>query len=189
MIAVDKTLISDDILNVRFICDLEKCHGACCVEGDAGAPLDEEEISILEDCLDEVKPYMVPDGIEVVEKNGVFDYDMFGHFVTPLVHDKECAFVYFEEGTAFCAIEKAYREGKIPFVKPISCHLYPIRISGYKNFEALNYHEWPICDQALKKGMVNNVPLYVFLKEPLIRKYGEAWYAELLNTIAESSKD
>jgi hypothetical protein len=183
MIAVDKTLISDDIISVKFVCDLNKCLGACCVEGDAGAPLEEDEISIIEDAIDEIKPYMVPDGIEVVEKNGVFDYDMFGHFVTPLVHDRECAFVYFKDGTVYCAIEKAFLEGKISFQKPISCHLYPIRISGYTGLEALNYHEWPICHVALKKGEVNNVPLYVFLKEALIRKYGIAWYEQLVHTI------
>jgi hypothetical protein len=183
MIAVDKTLISDDIITVKFICNLDKCLGACCVDGDAGAPLEEDEISIIEDAIDEIKPYMVQDGIEVIEKNGVFDYDMFGHFVTPLVHDRECAFVYFENEIAFCAIEKAYREGKISFCKPISCHLYPIRTSGYRDFEALNYHEWPICDEALKNGKVNNVPLYVFLKDALTRKYGQEWYDELVKTI------
>jgi len=183
MIAIENTLVSDDLYDVKFICDLEKCHGACCVEGDAGAPLEEEEISLIEDAIDEIKPYMVPDGIEVIEKNGVFDYDMFGHFVTPLVRDRECAFVYFEEGTASCAIEKAFHEGKIPYAKPISCHLYPIRVSGYTGFEALNYHEWPICDVALIKGKVNNIPLYIFLKEALIRKYGLNWYEQLSGAI------
>jgi len=185
MIAVENTLISDDILNVKFICDVEKCHGACCVEGDAGAPLEEEEIALIEDAIDEIKPFMVPDGIEMIEKNGAFDYDMFGHFVTPLVHDRECAFVYFENDIARCAIEKAYQEGKIPFAKPISCNLYPIRISGYKTLEALNYHEWPICHDALKCGTKNNVPLYIFLKDALIRKYGKKWYNTLLETIGK----
>ena len=183
MIAIQSTLISDDICDVKFICDLEKCHGACCVEGDAGAPLEVEENSLIEDAMDEIKPYMVPHGIEVIEKNGVFDYDMFGHFVTPLVHDRECAFVYFEEGTARCAIEKAFLDGKIAFVKPVSCHLYPIRVSGYQGFEALNYHDWPICDVALIKGKVKDVPLYVFLKDALIRKYGKDWYEQLVETI------
>jgi len=159
MIAIEHTLISDDIRDVCFICDLEKCKGACCVEGDAGAPLEEEEISVMEDALDDIKPYMTEEGREVVEKGGIFDYDMFGHFVTPLVHDHECVFVYFENGIAFCAIEKAYNEGKIQFQKPVSCHLYPIRLSGYNDFSALNYHEWHICNEALKKGRINKVPL------------------------------
>jgi len=183
MIAIEKTLISDDLRDIRFICDLEKCHGACCVEGDAGAPLEEEEISLLEDEIQEIKPFMTADGIEVIEKNGVFDYDMFGHFVTPLVHDRECAFVYFEEGIARCAIEKAFQEGKIPFAKPVSCHLYPVRIGKYKDFEAVNYHEWHICHEALRKGKMNNVPLVVFLKDALVRKFGEAWYNQLLAEI------
>lgn len=183
MIAVENILVSDDIRNIKFVCDLSKCHGACCVEGDAGAPLEEEEISLIEDAIDEIKAYMVPDGIAVIEKNGVFDYDMFGHFVTPLVHDQECAFVYFEENVAKCAIEKAFGEGRIPFAKPVSCHLYPVRISGSNSFEAVNYHEWHICHDALKNGNKNDVPLYVFLKDALVRKYGPGWYNSLLECI------
>lgn len=183
MISIENTLISDDLRDIRFVCDLEKCKGACCVEGDAGAPLEEEEIAWLEDAIEDIKPYMVPDGIEVVEKDGVFDYDMFGHFVTPLVKDRECAFVYFEQGTALCAIEKAYQEGKISFAKPVSCHLYPARISGYKGFDAVNYHEWHICHEALIKGKHLDVPLYVFLKDALIRKYGSEWYEQLVKSI------
>lgn len=180
MMNVNNILVSDDIKDVCFVCDLSKCKGTCCVEGDAGAPLEEEEISLLEDYLEEIYPYMLPGGIEVVKNTGVFDYDMFGHFVTPLVNDRECAFVYFEEGIARCAIEKAYQEGKIPFAKPVSCHLYPIRISGTKDFEAVNYHEWKICDPALENGYKNKVPLYIFLKDSLIRKYGKQWYHQLV---------
>ncbi len=183
MIAVENALVSDDIRNIKFVCDLSKCLGACCVEGDAGAPLEEEEISLIEDAIDEIKPFMVPEGIAVIEKDGVFDYDMYGHFVTPLVHDQECAFVYFDKDIASCAIEKAYQEGKIPFAKPISCHLYPARISGDPGFEAINYHEWHICHEALKNGKKNDVPLYVFLKDALIRKYGSAWYSSLIESI------
>lgn len=189
MMNVNNILVSDDIKDVCFVCDLAKCKGACCVEGDAGAPLEEEEISLLEDYIEDIYPYMLPGGIEVVKNMGVFDYDMFGHFVTPLVNDRECAFVYFEEGIARCAIEKAYQEGKIPFAKPVSCHLYPIRISGTKDFEAVNYHEWNICDPALEKGCHLKTPLYAFLREPLIRKYGEKWYNDLLETIETSRKD
>ena len=176
MIVLDKILISDDLRSVHFCCDLQKCKGACCVEGDAGAPLDEEEISLLEDHLEQIKPYMLADGIETVEKTGVFDYDAEGTFVTPLVHEKECAFVYFESGIARCSIEKAYQEKKIPFPKPVSCHLYPARIKELHEGEALNYHIWNICSKALESGMKLKLPLYRFLEEALIRRYGRNWY-------------
>ncbi|MFZ4547843.1 MAG: DUF3109 family protein [Bacteroidales bacterium] len=180
MIAIDKTLISDDLRTECFACDLTACKGECCVDGDAGAPLEEEEISILEDSLDEIKPYMTQEGLEVVELGGLFDYDMFGHYVTPLVNGRECAFVYRENGIALCAIEKANKEGKIEYLKPISCHLYPVRINKFKDFDAVNYHEWHICKPAVLNGKKNNVPLYIFLKDSLIRKYSEEWYNELV---------
>jgi len=183
MIIVGNCNISDDIRDVCFVCDVKKCLGACCVEGDAGAPLEMEEISELEDYIDEIKPYMLDSGIEVVEASGVFDYDAEGSFVTPLVNDRECAFVYFEDGIAKCAIEKAWEEKKQPFQKPVSCHLYPIRINSHEHFDALNYHKWPICKDALRKGRKLGVPMYKFLKEPLIRKYGKQWYDMLVKEI------
>lgn len=180
MIAIDNTLNSDDLHKICFVCDLTKCKGACCVEGDAGAPLEEHEISELEDALDYIIPFMRPDGVKAVEQTGVFDFDSFGHYVTPLINDAECAFVIFsEDGTAACAIEKAWEAGKSTFRKPVSCHLYPIRISKYKDFDAVNYHEWHICRPALEHGKKLNVPVYVFLKDSLIRKYGEKWYENL----------
>ena len=183
MISLEKTLISDDLKEVFFCCDLAKCKGACCVEGDAGAPLEEEEISFLEDYIDEIKPYMVPGGIAEVEELGVFDYDAEGKFVTPLVAGNECVFVYFEEGVARCAIEKAYQEKKIPFAKPISCHLYPIRIKCTPENDLLNYHKWPICQQALIKGHNEKMPLYRFLEGALIRRYGRTWYNKLVKLL------
>ena len=179
MISIDKTLVSEDIVKVHFMCDLSACFGDCCVEGDEGAPLEEEEIGIIEDALDQIIPYMRPEGIEVVDKLGVFDYGVDGDYVTPLVNGKECAFVYFENNISFCAIEKAHREGKIDFVKPISCHLYPIRITEYADFDAINYHHWPVCNPARKHGEKMGIPVYKMLKEPLIRKYGEDWYQQL----------
>ncbi|MBN2638339.1 MAG: DUF3109 family protein [Bacteroidales bacterium] len=180
MIIIDDTLVSENLRKVHFICDLGKCHGDCCVEGDAGAPLEEDEISILEDVVEEVKPYMTPEGLAVVEKNGVFDYDIDGSYVTPLVNDRECAFVYFENGISFCAIEKAWSEGKIDFKKPISCHLYPVRLQELaSDTTAVNYDQWDICKAALLKGKEEQVPVYQFLKEPLIRKFGEEWYKKL----------
>jgi hypothetical protein len=182
MISIDNTIISDDLNEVCFVCDLKKCKGACCVEGDAGAPLDTEEISILEDEIEVIKPYMRAEGITVVDEVGVFEMDAWGNMVTPLVNKRECAFVYFEEDIAFCAIEKAWEMKKLKFQKPISCHLYPVRINRYTDFDAVNYQRWHICEKALVNGKRLNVKVYEFLKEPLIRKYGLKWYKELLIT-------
>ncbi|MCK9421007.1 MAG: DUF3109 family protein [Bacteroidales bacterium] len=179
MIALDTTLISDEIATTFFFCDLEQCKGACCVEGDAGAPLDEEEISLLEDHIEDIKPFMVPAGIREIEEMGVFDYDAEGKFVTPLVNGKECVFVFFEQGIARCAVEQAYQNKKIPFPKPISCHLYPIRIKPTPFNDLLNYHKWPICRKALEKGYKEKIPLYRFLEGALIRKYGRNWFNRL----------
>ncbi|MDP4280693.1 MAG: DUF3109 family protein [Bacteroidota bacterium] len=179
MYKIGTTLVSDELRTVHFCCDLAKCKGACCVEGDAGAPLEEEEISFLEDFIDEIKPFMTPGGVTEVENNGVFDYDSFGVYVTPLINGKECAYIYFDSGIARCAIEKAYTEKKIPFPKPISCHLYPVRLIKIEEGEGVNYHKWYICQSALDKGLKENLPLYRFLETALIRKYGKEWYKEL----------
>ena len=183
MIVIDHTIVSDEIRDIRFSCDLDKCLGACCVEGDAGAPLEEEEISQLEDGIEAIKPFMHKEGIEVVKNMGVFDFDASGEYVTPLINDCDCAYVYYENGIARCAIEKAYEEKAIDFQKPISCHLYPIRISKHKDFEGVNYHKWYICSPACTLGKKTGLPLYKFLKEPLIRKYGEEWYKKLVKEI------
>ena len=179
MIAIDNTIISDDLFRVNFICHLHRCHGSCCIAGDAGAPLEEAEISLLEDHLDELKPFLTERGLETISRQGVFDYDMAGNFVTPLVNDGECAYAGFEQGIAYCTIERAREKGKIGFDKPLSCHLYPVRITKYENFEAVNYQKWGICKPALKLGNRNGMPLYRFLKKPLVRKYGENWYHQL----------
>jgi hypothetical protein len=183
MISIGNTIVSEEVIKKQFSCDLHACHGECCVQGDSGAPLEEEEISIIEDLLDDIEPFMTEAGKEVVRLKGVFDYDEDGDFVTTLVNDRECAFVYFENDIALCAIEKAYREGKINYYKPISCHLYPIRISKYSGFEAINYHKWEICDLALLKGKKEKVALYEYVKEPLIRKYGAEWYEKLVQEV------
>ncbi len=179
MIKLLNSLISDDLKEVSFACDIEKCKGACCIEGDAGAPLEEEEISLLEDYMDRIKPYMVSAGIEEVEQMGVFDYDAEGKFVTPLVSGRECVFVFTENGIARCAIEKAYQEKAIPFPKPLSCHLYPVRIKKAGRTDLVNYHEWPICSDAVENGKKLDLPLYRFLEEALVRKYGKPWYDRL----------
>jgi hypothetical protein len=179
MIVVDNILVSDDLYLVRFSCNLPKCLGACCVGGDAGAPLEEEEISILEDEFEKYKPYMTERGIRTVEEHGVLDYDIYGKFVTPLVNDGECAFANFEGGIAHCAIERAFFDQKTRFRKPVSCHLYPVRITEYDQFTAVNYHKWNICKPALKKGNRDGIPLYKFLKTALVRRFGEDWYQRL----------
>jgi hypothetical protein len=179
MIIIDNTSVSDDLYLVKFSCQLQRCLGACCVAGDAGAPMDEEEISILEDDLDVIKPYMTEQGINTVDERGVFDYDIHGKFVTSLVNDGECAFANFKDGIAYCSIEKAYSEGRTKFRKPVSCHLYPVRITVYQNFMAVNYEKWNICKPALKIGNRDGVPLYKFLKPALVRKFGLIWYDKL----------
>lgn len=181
MIAIDKTLISEDVLEKKFVCDLNACKGECCVAGASGAPLDKEELPILDSVLEEVKPYMNKKGLMAIENSGAYVIDSDGDYTTTLVSSEaECAFVYFDENKiAKCAIEKAYLEGKIKWKKPISCHLYPIRISKHKHYDAVNYSKWNICKPACECGKKLDVPVYKFLKEPLIRKYGKNWYKEL----------
>ncbi len=189
MYIVNETLVSDELKNVYFSCDLSQCHGNCCVEGDAGAPLEEEEISVLEDIIDEIKPYMSEQGVKVIEKTGIFDYDADGTYVTPLINDRECAFAVFENGIAFCAIEKAWKEKKISFQKPISCHLYPVRLAQVGQYIAVNYDRWDICQAALLKGKREKVPLYEYLKTPLIRRFGNAWYNQLKKEMEEREEN
>lgn len=179
MIAIDNTIVSEHLLEKKFVCDLNACKGECCVAGDSGAPLEEAEIAILEDVLDEVKPYLPADGIAAVEKQGVFVIDDDGDYTTPLVEGQRCAFTYFENGLAKCGIEKAFYADKIKWKKPISCNLYPVRITKYKDYDAVNFHQWSICEPACACGEKLNVPVYVFLREPLINKYGEGWYKQL----------
>lgn len=180
MIANKNVIISDDIITEKFVCDLQKCKGACCVEGDAGAPLEIEELAIIESVFDRVKKYMNEKGITAVEKEGMYVVDSEGDYTTPCVDgNKECAYVIFENGITQCAFEKAYNDGTIDFKKPISCHLYPIRITKYKDYDALNYDRWTICASACLLGVELKIPVYVFLKDALIRKYGSEWYQAL----------
>ena len=185
MISIDDTLISDELIQTRFVCDLKACKGACCVEGDSGAPLEEEELGILDDIYHEVKPYMVEEGIAEVEKQGRYIVDADGDFVTPLVNNRQCVYVYYDEhGVTKCAIEKAYLDGKIPYKKPISCHLFPVRLTKYSSFTAVNIQSLEICKAAFTCGNKLQVPVYRFLKEPLIRKFGNDWY-EALDAVAK----
>ena len=179
MIAVDNTLVSPEIFDKKFVCDLAACKGECCVEGVSGAPLEKEEIEIMEQALDKVKPYMTEKGLKAVLKQGVYVIDEDRELTTPLIDGGECAFVYRDNGIVKCAFEKAYLNGETTFKKPISCHLYPIRITYQKGIEKVEYHKWKICKPACKNGENLNVSVYKFLREPLERKFGPLWFSKL----------
>ena len=178
---VGGVLLSSDILTERFCCDYEKCKGICCVEGDAGAPVTMDEIGGIEDALDVVWGDLCASAQSVIDRQGVAYTDRDGDLVTSIVGGRDCVFTcYGEGGTCLCALEKAYRAGRCSFCKPISCALYPIREKQFGGgLVGLNYHRWKICEDAVKKGRELDLPLYKFLKEPLIRRFGEAWYLEL----------
>lgn len=185
MILIENTVISDDIADKLFVCNLDKCKGACCVEGDLGAPLEEVELPILDEIYEAVKPYLSKEGIEAIEKHGKYILDEEGDYSTTTINNRECAYaIYDEKGILKCGIEQAYLDDKIDFKKPISCHLYPIRVTNYDEFHALNYDRWSICSPACELGEQLSVPVYKFLKEPLIRAFGEDWYAELEKEIS-----
>ena len=179
MIEIDDKIISREIFQKKFICDLNSCKGSCCVEGDSGAPLLKSEIKELEKVYPLVKQYMTEEGKNVIDNTGVYVIDQEGDLTTPLIDNKQCAFVFEDNGISKCSIEKAYAENKINFKKPISCHLYPIRITSYKKFDAINYEANEICSSACKLGQEMQVSVFKFLKEPLIRKYGKDFYNEL----------
>lgn len=191
MIQIDDKLISEDIFSEEFVCNLTKCKGACCVEGDVGAPLESDERQILDEIFPKIRPFLTPEGIEAIEQQGTWTTDpMDGDFVTPMVEDRECAYVtYDDKGITKCGIEKAYEAGAVDWQKPISCHLYPIRAKEYSTFTALNYHEWPICNDACILGRELKVPVYKFLKTPLTRKYGPEFYTVLCEAAEEWEKE
>jgi len=174
MLQIGTAIVSFDVLEKRFECDLAQCKGMCCVHGESGAPLEDSEVAILQEIYPKIKPYMTFAGIAVVEQHGVYDTDIDYDKITPLIGASEdCAYSYKENGIAHCAIEKAFTKGEIDFRKPVSCHLYPIRVTKYDEFDAVNCHHWDVCRKT------ENKPMYVFLKEPLIRKFGVEWYDEL----------
>lgn len=181
MIVIDDTYISEDIAEEHFVCDLQKCKGACCVEGDLGAPLDQEELAIIDEIYPIVSEYMSGEGKYTVENEGKYILDEDGDYSTTTINGRECVFaIYDNQGTLKCAIEQAYLDKKISYKKPISCHLYPIRIKRYdQKYVTLNYDRWSICSPACSLGEKLKVPVYKFLKEPLIRTFGEQWYQQL----------
>ena len=178
MIIVGNSIVSDDIADCRFSCDCSVCHGACCVDGDSGAPLLENEVAELERVLPQALPLLTPEGRAAIEKQGVAVRDNEGDLGTPLINGSACAYItYAPDGTALCALQHLY--------KPVSCHLYPIRVEDYGEFTAVNYHRWDICRCAIGHGE----PLYRYLKEPLIRRFGCEWYDELIEQIKQRDHD
>ena len=180
MLQIGDTIISMDVIESQFICDLCKCKGQCCVDGDAGAPLEEEENDKINEILPIIWDELSSKAQELITKQGISYRDYDGELVTSIIKGKECVFTYFDEnGVCKCVLDTAYRDGRISFPKPISCHLYPIRLQKYKDFTAVNYHNSSVCNPAVKLGKKEGVALYKFLKEPLIRKFGEEWYMEV----------
>ncbi|MBX7241347.1 MAG: DUF3109 family protein [Bacteroidia bacterium] len=179
MIIEDK-LVSGEVTEELFACDLSKCKGACCVQGDLGAPLEKSELKILEEIYPEVEPYLREEGKFAILDQGTSVYDTTGNYSTPLVNGRECAYVVFDKNkVALCGIENAYFDGKISFRKPVSCHLYPIRIKKTKQMEAVNYERWDVCSEACVRGAKEGIKVYEFVKDALIRKYGQNFYDEL----------
>lgn len=186
MIFIENIAVSNEIVEENFACDIARCKGECCVAGDSGAPLEMAELEILKAIYADVAPYLSEAGREAIAQQGVFVEDYPDDFSTPLIHGGACAYTIFSpDGVAMCGIEQAYYDGKITFKKPISCHLYPIRISKMGDYEALNYHRWNICKAACKRGNKENIRVYEFLEEALTRKYG----AEFYQTLSEVAKN
>ena len=187
MFQLGKTIVSEDLLEKEFVCNLTACKGSCCIDGDAGAPLSLEETQILESIYPKVKSFLRKEGIAAIEAQGTWIKGVDGDLETPLIDGKDCAYVMFDGKTALCGIEQAYNQGIIDWKKPISCHLYPVRVKDFTEFTAVNYDKWDICDPACSLGQELEVPVYKFVKEALVRKFGEDWYAEL-EKVAEDMK-
>lgn len=180
MLQIQNALVSLDLAEEFFCCDLDQCLGACCIEGDAGAPVTPEEIMKLEEVLPDIKADLMPRAVEAIEEEGVAYTDEEGDLVTTIIDGRNCAFsCYAEGGKCLCAIDKAYREGRVGWRKPISCYLYPLRLTEYPTFTAVNYHRWKICRSAVANGKRLGIRLYQAMKEPLIARFGPEWYAEL----------
>lgn len=180
MLQIQNTIVTLDLAEEFFCCDLEKCLGACCIEGDAGAPVTIDEVAKIEEVLPVVEPEMLPRAVEEVRQNGVAYVDQEGDLVTTILDGRNCAFTcYAPGGICLCALEKAFREGKTGFKKPASCSLYPLRLTTYPTFTAVNYHRWKICRDAVANGRKKGIRLYQFLRGPLTERFGKEWYDEL----------
>jgi hypothetical protein len=189
ILQVGDKLLSMDLITECFSCNLDECHGACCIEGDSGAPVTLDEELELEELVPVVQSNLTHAAQRVIKNQGVAYTDTDGTLVTSLVDGRNCVFTTMDNGCCHCAIEKACRAGKTSFLKPLSCHLYPIRVSRVGDLWALNYHRWNICADAVRKGRAEHMPIYRYLKEPLTRAFGEAWYAELEHTVEELKRN
>jgi len=187
MLQIDRALVSLELIGEKFCCNLEACKGACCVSGDSGAPLEEEEAEHLRVLFAQIRPYLRHEGIKAIEESGTSVIDIENDRVTPLIDGKECAYVVFENGIARCGIEMAFLNNAIPFRKPVSCYLYPVRIKKYSQYEAVNYDRWDICHPARIKGREMDLSVFRFVRDALIARYGEKWF-RLLETSAENLK-
>ena len=182
MFQLENAIVSSDIFTKDFVCNLKSCRGICCVKGHAGAPLEREELQTMKEVYPKVKPLLRKEGIASIEQQGLYTTNKENGYETTLVQGKECAYVIFDKNnTALCAIEQAYNAGIISWQKPISCHLYPIRLQEYTNFIAVNYQHWEICDKACVLGKELQIPVYKFVKQALVRKFGKKWYEQLEN--------
>ena len=180
MIEIDGIIVSTDILTEKFLCDLAACRGICCVEGNSGAPLEADEARVLAEEWTSFRPFMTPEGVAEVERQGFSVVDSDGDLVTPLVGDAECAYSYNSDGVTLCAIEKAWVEGRTAFRKPVSCHLYPIRVARFGDGSlGLNYHRWAVCEGARVLGRERGVPMYRMLREAIVRRFGEEFFEAL----------
>ena len=189
IIQIGNVLVSPDIITEEFCCDLERCKGQCCVEGDAGAPVTLDEVMAIEDALDEVWPELSASAQAVIDRQGVAYTDIDGELVTSIVGGRDCVFTCYENGCCLCALERAYRQGRTGFVKPISCALYPIRMKRFNDgLVGINYHRWSVCKDAVAKGKELHLKIYQFLKEPLIRAFGKEWYGQLCEIARQFSK-
>lgn len=190
MIQIQNTILSDDIFEEQFICNLCKCKGQCCVDGESGAPLTQKERDDIQEILPKIWNDLSRKAQELIEKQGISYVDYDGELVTSIINGEECIFTFFDaDGVCKCAIDNAYREGRIDVQKPVSCHLYPIRLQEYEEFTAVNYHRWSVCKPAVKLGRKEGVALYQFLKEPLIRKFGQEWYDEVCEAVGLLKKE
>ncbi len=186
MIRVDNCLVSEDVIEKAFSCDVSACKGVCCIEGDAGAPLEADEVATIEKNLDFIKQEMDQEGLKTLERNGSSEHDSFdGMLVTTCKPNKECVFVVRKDGILNCAIEIANTKNSFNFPKPISCHLYPVRVSKYSDYYALNYHRWSICADACVKGKKDDTRVYQFAQHALERKFGKDWYKQLESAVKE----
>lgn len=180
MIQIEDVVVSTDVFSEKFVCNLDACMGQCCIEGDAGAPVEVDEVAELERVLPVIWDDLAPEAQRIIKEQGVVYTDQDGDLVTSIVNDKDCVFTCYDgKGCCYCAIEKAFRAGKCNFYKPISCHLYPIRVGDYGLYKAVNYNRWDVCKAAEILGKKENMPVYKFLRDPLVRKFGEGWYQML----------